>query len=154
MKIRRGGLLREVENAFIFYLGARRRLRSIKQMRGGALVTIASFSPPMTARIDPGSVSGSDQSTTGTPSSKAIATGNATLFVTGGVGPYTYVWTVTNPTGGSPTPSTPNMASTRFVVTVPIGQTYSANIVGTVTDSLGSTAFAVGSATFTYTDNS
>ena len=58
------------------------------------------------------SVSGS-RSTVGT-----LTIGPSTCVVTGGVGPFTYAWSLSSDGGGSETISTPSASNTTFVVAV------------------------------------
>lgn len=124
MKVRRGGVSREIANAYIHYLGARRRLQTIKQIRGGSLVTIASFIQPLTA---------SANDTNNSPAFGAT-TKASTCAVTGGVPPYSYAWVRLS--GELATINSPSLASTTFS----LGGEGSATFQVTVTDGRGSTA--------------
>lgn len=134
MKLRRGGVAREVPFASIFYLGARRRLQTIKQKRGGSLVIVANFSGPL-------SVTAVDCNNTPTGSN---TTNFTAATISGGVVPYTYSWAVIS---GSATITSPTSAQTKFTKAFTSdGETITARV--TVTDGLGATASATITATW------
>lgn len=120
MKIRRGGVLRDVVSAYVFHLGSRKRIQTIKQLRGGSLVTIASF-------IQPLSVTASDTSNSPT---FGATTKPSTCTVTGGAPAYSYSWvrlsgvpaTINSPASASTTFTFSGEGSATFRVTVTDGQ--------------------------------
>lgn len=134
MKLRRGGVSREVPFASIFYLGSRRRLQTIKQKRGGELVIVANFSGPL-------SVSANDCNNLPDGSN---TTKTSLASVSGGVVPYAYSWAIIS---GSATITSPTSARTQFTKAFTVeGETITARV--TVTDALGATATATITATW------
>lgn len=134
MKLRRGGTLREVPFAYIFYLGARRRLQTIKQKRGGSLVIVANFSGPLGVTANDCNNLPDGSNTTKT----------TLASVSGGVVPFTYSWAITS---GSATITSPASARTEFTKAFTTdGETITARV--TVTDALGATATATMTATW------
>lgn len=116
------GTRRPILFAKVMHLGALRMLRTAKVMSGGTVRLVANFlsAVSVTAPDLLGQLANPSSPSTATPS--------------GGLGPYTYVWTVLF---GDVTAITPTNASTAFLVQG-FGVSASARVI--VTDSLGSTA--------------
>lgn len=121
--------------------------RVIQEMRvidaAGTDRLVYSVAPPMSLSVAPSSVAGG---TTGGPA----ITDAATATPVGGIGPYTYVWTVISYDAAvSPTVNSPTSASTTFRQTgVPANDAVGAIFRCTATDSFSSTASANVSAYF------
>lgn len=108
---------------------------------------IATFTPPLALENNPSSVSGIIFS----DSSQGVRTNKTTATPSGGLGPFTYQYTLLTHNGPTePAPASPTMATTDFVQgNVGPGQVYQASFRCTVTDSLGQTAISTIQATFT-----
>jgi hypothetical protein len=129
--------------------GIVRTIRAVKELDtdGTTLRTVATFAPAMTVSITPTSVSGE-------AFSGPITTDAATASPAGGLGPYSYAWTVVSYTAATPpTIASSGTATTSFTQSgVFAGQARTAVLRVTATDSLGTTATADVTATFTNTD--
>lgn len=71
----------------------------------------------------------------------SITSEEVSVSITGGVGPYTYLWTVVAVSSGTWSISAPNADKTRFIASaVPAFDTHSATFKCTVTDARGLTS--------------
>lgn len=146
MKIRVLGENQEVRRASAHVGVEQRQCRTAKVMVNDVLETVAVFADLLTVSVEPTQVLGFGIS----PSSTTVFTGSTTATPTGGLGPYTYAWTLVSSSGGvTPVATQPNFATTAFAKpSVPAFSVFSAVFRCTVTDSFGSTATADVSATF------
>lgn len=140
LKVRNAGTLRTITRMTIRQAGVNRLIRTLKVMDGGVLRTVATFAPPLTVNASPSSVSGTVTSSGPT----TVGTGPTTATPSGGIAPYTYLWTALGPYGA---PNSPTNATTNFSATVDNGS-YNGTFRVTVTDSYGQTATDTVSATF------
>lgn len=131
MKLFIGGSWKEVSSAQAYIGGAWRRVTRKMVYASGAWRTAVVFVPPMTVSISPALVGGYANPLK--PTYQSVTTETATATPSGGLGPYTYAWTMGN---------TPNFASTNFTATVPPDTEQSSTASVTVTDSLGKQAYA------------
>lgn len=106
-----------------------RRFTRGEAYKGGAWRSIATFVQPLTVSISPSQVQGFANPLK--PTTQTITTGTAIATPSGGLGPYTYLWS----SGNSPT-----LASNTFTATLPGDSELTQNPSMTVTDALGSTA--------------
>ena len=117
--------------------GTVKRVRRIRIMdTGDVLRTIFAGFDPITATISPSSffVAEENQST---------ISENATAIVTGGVAPYTYIWSVVSNSGTLPVITSPATASPTFTqYDVASGETETAVFRVSVTDAIGQSATA------------
>lgn len=139
------GTLRTISAGQVKVAGVMRPLRFIKAMDGGSLRTVATFIQPLT--VSANDAGGNGDGTEGTTVSTTIA---STATPSGGLGPFTYAWTlIANGGGDASYANTPSAASTTFNKgNVPASQIYADTWRVTVTDSLGSTATADITVTF------
>lgn len=141
-----GGAWRTVDTGEVYLFGAWRRLTYAEAYRDGTWVNLATYTSPVSVSVSPDSASGmaASASPTGVGTNRVTATGS------GGLPPYSYAWTLqVNDGGTASTATSPSMAGTSFAkANVPDGTIYNDVWRVTVTDSLGSTAFADITATF------
>jgi hypothetical protein len=108
-----------------------RQLQTIKLWDGTTMRTVAQFVPPLTASASPAFAL-----VFGTTST--LTTSSVTAVPSGGLAPYTYVWTRTS---GAATANTPAIASTTFTQTGLIAEDYQVSTFNcVVSDSSGQTA--------------
>ena len=143
LAIKDAGTLRTISRLYIRQSGVNRRIRTLKVMDGGTLRTVAVFADALT--VSAFNVRGIDSSST-------VTTRETTATVSGGFGPYTYLWERVIAGGGdASTAATPTRASTAFTKTGMFpGQSSTDTWRVTVTDSTGATATTEISATFDY----
>lgn len=99
--------------------------------------TLRAIFASMTAAASPSNV----DFTAGTPIPVNVTTNSTTATPTGGIGPYTYSWAITEILGGTWQIDSPTAATTTFTcLHVSPGEFNSATAECTVTDSVGSTA--------------
>lgn len=134
MKVRVGGVLRTISNGYVRVGGQRKRLTAIKARSGGTLRTIAQFADPLSVNITPLTISGA----VSLPGNQPVTTDAATAVPTGGLGPFSYAWTVA--VGAPITINTPTMASTTATKNVGSGDSETGTLQVTVTDAIGQTA--------------
>jgi hypothetical protein len=134
MDVRKGSAWKTIEYGEIFIGGAWRRLKYGEAYLSGAWKQIVSFIPALTLAISPSSVGASGGAT---------MTDAATATPTGGLGPFTYAWTLVSNDGvTSPAATSPTTATTRFTGSATDGHSGTATFRCTCTDSLGTTATA------------
>lgn len=145
LKVVVGTVEKDVVKMEITKGGVQKRVTRIEAYDGSAWKLVQSFAPPISlAASPPASFAARNAAAV-----VAVISSPVTAIVTGGVGPYTYLWTQT----GGPAASiyTPNNASSQFAMALGPGSSESAAFTCTVTDSNGLTAGAVASVTFTNT---
>jgi hypothetical protein len=125
------GAWREFNRAEIYIGGQWRRLTRAEGYIGGQWRSLATFIQPLTVSISPSQVQGFANPFK--PTTQTITTSTAIATPSGGLGPYTYLWSA----GNSPT-----LASNSFTATLPGDSELTQNPSVTVTDALGSTANA------------
>lgn len=134
LKVIVGSTTKDAARASVYPSTTAKRATRIEAWNGSAWKLVQSFAPPMTLAITPSGVEGSD--------SQAfpvfVTSDTATATPTGGVGPYTYAWSIASPIFAQ----TPSAASTAFSGTVSPGSPLSGTATCTATDSLGTTASA------------
>lgn len=138
IKVRRDGATVTISAFKVKLAGVLRTIRTAKAMQGGTLRTVATFAPPMTASASPTSVSGSETF----HSPRTVASNPTTVTPVGGSAPYTYLWTVTDTTLGSPSFSNATGATTVVYQSLSPDTDNSGTVRCTVTDSFGTTATA------------
>ena len=142
--VRDAGTLRTALKLRVKHDGVLRDAKVLKIMADGELRTAAVFAGEL-------SVTANDaQGNPKAGSTADVTTSNSSATVSGGVGPYTYAWTIVSSGGGNAsTALSPASASTMFRKTaVPDGAAYVDTWKVTVTDSFGTTATDTISATF------
>lgn len=138
MKIKINGIDRSVRAGRIFIGNQLRNIISIQIMDNGVLKRVASFVEPLTASINPQSVTGIG--------SNVFVTPLVTVTPTGGRAPFSYQWSILQFSGSvSPFIRTPNSASTQFQSTV---ENQTATFQCIVTDSIGNTDTVIVNALF------
>jgi hypothetical protein len=144
MKIRVSGAPETIVDGAVQIAGVVRKLRTIKMLDGGVLRTLAVLSLPIS--LSANAVGGSVFSF---PPAD-VTTDPSIALVAGGQGPFTYEWTLIASGGGNlPVITTPNVSTTTFVKPlVGPGLFYTDSFRCTVTDSLGETASADVTATY------
>ena len=157
MLVRLGGAWQTITGAKVFASGSWRTLSGIKVYASGAWRDVASFSPPppppggggggggsMTLSISPDfqSVTGPGGTVTSNP---------VTATPSGGVAPYTYTWSISdlegNPSINSPTLATTTFSASGLFPDEPVVPSFQC----VCRDSLGNTASAECSVSFTRT---
>ena len=134
LKVIVGSTTKDAARASVYPSTTAKRATRIEAWNGSAWKLVQSFAPPMTLAITPNGVEG----ITSFPFPVVVVSDSATATPTGGVGPYTYVWTISAPIS----PDTPNAASTTFSAPVSPGSPESGTATCTATDSLGTTTSA------------
>ena len=130
-----GGVLQTITGAKIRDGATLRQLRAIKVWDGTVMRTVAQFVSPLTAAISPSSVYISGFAST-------LTTGSVSAVPSGGLAPYTYVWTRTS---GTATANTPTLAATTFTETGMFADEFRTNtFTCTITDSSDQTAIVSG----------
>lgn len=125
--------------------GAWKRLTRAEAYIGGQWRTVLSFTPAMTASINPTSTT-----ETVNPPYPTVATavsGVITATPAGGTAPYSYAWTVLS--GGPASFSNASAASTAVIAVLGAEESRSITVQVTITDANGSTATATANATLT-----
>lgn len=133
-KVRLGGATQTLSSMKARQGGVTRTILTVKAMFGSTLRTVATFAPAITLDISP--ISGTGVSTS--PTGGTVTSNNCTGIPTGGIGPYTYAWTLVS--GTAMTLSGANSATTNFRLNVPAGDVFEAVYRCTVTDVFGQTA--------------
>lgn len=133
-----GGAWRTVQAGDAYIFGAWRRLLYAEAYIGGNWETIATYTTPMSVSFTPPFAAGSAAS--GSP--VTVVTNTVTGVVTGGLGPFSYAWSLVSSSGGeTSTASSPAFASSFFSKpSVASGEVWGDTFRLTVTDSIGSTA--------------
>lgn len=133
-KVWADGALRTITAVKVMVGGTLRVAKTVKAQESGNLRTVAAFASPMSLSASPTSAFGEDFA--GVP--VVVFSDTVTAIPSGGLGPYTYAWTIIAGTGFTVT--APSNASTSFSATVnsPGGKTGTARC--TCTDSFGTTA--------------
>ena len=134
MKAFVGAAWREITSAKAFIGGAWRTLTVGKAYNGSAWQSAASFVLPMSLTITPNPCN--------TGGSYYVVSRTMTATPTGGLGPFTYAWTITAQTGPRPLAlNSTSSANTTVGGNITYGD-YTFTLQCTVTDSLGTTAIA------------
>lgn len=126
--------VRDIARGILQTGGAQRRFTRAIAYIGGANRTVATFLTPLT-------VSAPDAygSRFGATAPGVVASSPTTATPSGGLGPYTYAWSLLT---GSMTITNPTSATTRFSRSLPVYGSASATARVTCTDSLGAVATA------------
>ena len=140
------GAEKAVNDAYVVIGGVQKRVTKITTIIGGAEKLVQQFADPLSMSITPLTISGGGSFS----GPLVVTTDAATANVTGGLGPYTYVWTVTSGTGI--TVNSPSMASTTARKTVISGDSDTGTLQCEVTDAIGQTATDTIEAFFTNFD--
>lgn len=145
MKVFTGGAWRNVTSRRAYVGGAWRRVTRRLAYIGGSWRTVATFYSPLTVTVSPDSAAAFSFSAAPT----VLTTNTVTAVPSGGLGPYTYAWTVTTFAGDLITATSPSIASTAFSQFQGTGNTFGSGQASVlVTDSLGNTATATAEITF------
>lgn len=137
-RVRVGGAWAEADTRRVYQGGAWRTVRKAWVYASGSWRQYFIGADPMSAVVSPDEIfATSSMSTT-------VGSTAATAVVTGGLAPFTYVWSVVSfDAGVSPTITNSTAASTAFVQTgVAASDTNTATFRVTVTDSAAQTDFA------------
>lgn len=122
--------------------GTQKRATRIEAYDGSAWKLVQSFAPPISLAASPASSNASLSS----PSIVVITSVPVTATVTGGTGPYSYLWAQTG--GPAASVDSPFNATSRFAMALGPGSTEQGIFTCTVTDSNGLTAQAIATVTF------
>lgn len=134
MDVRVGGAWESPDRAEAYKDGAWRTLQYGEAYYSGAWRQIATFVPALSVAISP---------TTASATGSTVTTNSVTATPTGGLGPFTYAWTLVSNSGvTSPAITSPSTAATRFTGSPTDGHSGTATFRCTVTDSLGTVATA------------
>lgn len=136
MRLFVGGSWRNVRGARAYVGGQWRRVTRKMVYINGAWRTAALFAPPLTVSVSPTTVSGFYSPAWPTPSYVTTSMA-ATATPSGGLPPYSYLWT-----GGGDGAFAPTKASTVFTEYVDAQTFRQETYTVTVTDSVGQTATA------------
>lgn len=134
LKVIVGTATKDAVRAEVTKGGVQKRVTRIEAWNGSAWKLVQSFAPPMTLAITPNGVQGGDNQ----PYPVFVTSDPATATPTGGVGPYTYVWSISAPISSD----SPNAATSTFSGIVSPGSPLTGTATCTATDSLGTTASA------------
>lgn len=147
IKVRAGGVLRTLTSLKLQIAGATRAIRTVKVMESGVLRTVFSSASPMSMAISPSPVFALGPVPT-------VQSGNVSAIVTGGTGPFSYAWTLIEFDGvATPTIASPTFATTTFSQGgLGFSETATATFQCVATDSLGNTASAQVTVSFTRTN--
>ena len=141
MEVYRASAWRQISSAEAFVGGAWRTLSYGESYIGGAWRRVATFVQPLTLSLSPTFVLG--RGLGGGTGGRYISTIAISALPGGGLGPYTYVWTIAPGSGGAAAGS-PSSASSSLGALLFPGDSIASYATCTATDSLGSTAAAVG----------
>ena len=128
------GAWRTVRRGEVTIGGAPRLITRVEVYRSGAWYRDARFTSPLTVTAP--SVDGTVFSQRG---SAYVTSSPSQATPSGGLSPYSYLWSITS---GTVTSNTPTSASNTFAATVNFNSTKTATARVTCTDALGATAFA------------
>ena len=132
-----GSAWRTVSYGELLIGAAWKRLTRGEMYKDGAWRSLASFTPTLTVSVTPAPAIAYTSPLHPT-SSTAFTVMTATPA--GGLGPYTYLYSIVSSTGSTPVIATPTLASTRISKTVPAFADITDDFNVVVTDSLGATA--------------
>lgn len=150
IKVRKGGVWRDIASGKVFANGSWRDLVQIKVFKGGSWRTVANFTAPaeppsgggggggggtITVTLDKGHVEA-------VSSNAVILTEPVTATPSGGRAPYTYAWSiVSHDTNATYSIISPTLATTQVKAAgIPEEDSGTATFHCVVTDSLGTTA--------------
>ena len=131
MEVYRASAWRQIITGEVFVGGSWRTITTGESYIGGTWRRIATFVQPLTLAITPTTVYGS-----GTGAIGRVYTDPVTATPTGGLGPFTYSWTIPAGSGGA-TATTPASASTTISALMNKATTINSYATCVVTDSLG-----------------
>lgn len=134
LKVIVGSTTKDVARAQFYPSTSPKRVTRIEAWNGSAWKLVQSFAPPMSLSIAPASAEGE-------VSSPFPATVDSNVIIatpSGGIGPFSYSWSVTGPIAVN----NPTNAGCSFSATCNPGQTRSGTATCTATDSLGTVAVA------------
>lgn len=141
-----GGAWRTITKAEAYIAGKWRTLTNGEAYIDDAWSQVASFIPPLSVSINPGTAYGFASPLK--PIAMTVTTDFLRATPAGGKAPFTYAWSITSHTGSLPTIGYPSSAQTNASATVARDSEQTATTRVTVTDALGSTATATGSFDF------
>lgn len=145
LKVIVGSATKDVVSAQFVPSSTLKRVTRIEAWNGSAWKLVQSFAPPISLAASP-DASFAERNAA---SVVAIISSPVSAIVTGGTGPYTYLWTQAG--GQAASIYSPASATTQFAMGLGPGSSETANFNCTVTDSNGLTADAAASVTFTNT---
>lgn len=145
MKVRKGGVWRDIVSAKVFADGVWRELVQIKVYKTSAWRTVANFTAPVGGGGGGGgtlALSLNSTTISGSGSLSVIHSNPIVCTPSGGLTPYTYVWSIVSHDGiATYSIVTPGLASTRVNASGQAAGTTGECIVHcVVTDALGTTA--------------
>jgi hypothetical protein len=141
MEVRKDGAWRTINTAEAYVGGAWRTLKYVEGYIGGAWRTIASFIQPLTLSVP---------ATRNNDAESSTVTVHVPATPSGGLGPFTYAWTVLSFANATTVTLSPASSATTNVTATGVSQSTpaTASVRCVCTDSLGSTASATASCTF------
>lgn len=137
-----GGVLQEISSLTIKDGAALRQILQLKVMDGAELRTVATFVEPLSLGVTPAALYESGFASNVIESDDLVAT------PTGGLGPFTYAWSVVSGTATITTPASAITSVGSGILTVDVPEDVTVRC--TCTDSAGSIAMADADITFLF----
>lgn len=139
------GAEKTVSSASIIVAGVAKTVRRVEAWNGSAWKVVKNFTPAFSATISPTDVAG----VRSVPGGGVIATDAATCSPIGGLGPFTYAWSLYG--GDTASAVSPAFATSAFQALAFPAEVLFSQFSCLVTDSLGQTATAYVNASFSNT---